>query len=446
MKQALGRCIFIAVLSAVFVLVIGLLRVSTANGQCPVGACPTDQSRMMPTMQGWYPAKMPEQSSQATRQSAGCPYPAMVLTEFYTSGAKYCGSGAIVWRDGKTAHVLTCAHGYKSGMRPAAVTQDGHLYWANLIGIDYMQDVALLEIADPGIKPLPIAAQAPRIGERVYAAGFLNSDLNRYVGSWGTVTGYASYDKANNIVCQTTCSTGNGTSGGPVLNTQGQVIGTIHGGSESGGGYTSGPCIQLVRRILRFALPPYPNRPGILIPKPAQASSGLVVASGPSGNDTSTPNRPANEPGTAGAIPIPDPCEPVEGEQPTAPADTQAADISARLDKIEAMIEALAAKPSPPGPAGPKGDRGPPGADGKAGPQGPVGPAGPPGKDGGLQPIDVADLTDAQIAALAKRLPPIYLRAKDPNTGVLSDEIQVRLGEGGIIVITKSSVPASGGQ
>jgi len=90
----------------------------------------------------------------------------------------------------------------------------------------------------------------------------------------------------------------------------------------------------------------------------------------------------------------------------------------------------IAATTGPPGPAGP------PGAPGPQGPPGPPGKAGAPTPGGPI--FDPGSLTEDEIIALARRLPPIYLRARDPNTGELTDEIQVHLGEGGIIVITKS--------
>jgi hypothetical protein len=313
----------------------------------------------------------------------------LVVTEYYGSDGKYCGSGSIVWRNGKVAQVLTCAHGYQAGMRAAVVTQDGRSHWANIVGVDAMQDVALLEIADPGIEPLQIADREPQVGERVYACGFDNAELTRFMGSWGAWTSYGSYDQRNSIVLQTTCSMRPGTSGGPILNSRGQVVATIHGGA--GAGYTSGPCLPRVRALLRFILPPYPNRPGIIIPKPITPT---VIVTGEA---------------------APAPCKPAGGTVSTPQPSVDIAALEARVAILEAKVAVLENRPVPPGPTGPPG---PAGQDGREGKPGPVGPA---GKDGELQPIPIEQLA----AAVQEKLPPIHVNVIRQKN-VKCDDGQVR--------------------
>ena len=176
----------------------------------------------------------------------------------------------------------------------------------------------------------------------------------------------------------------------------------ITGGGEQR--QTTGPCLPRVRRVLRFLLPPYPSRPAVVI-------AAQPVAAAPDAQPPLTP--------------MPDPIS-----QP---------DIAALRDRIAAIEERLGGMTASPGPPGPAGPVGPPGKDGKAGP---AGAAGRDGKDGVAPKIDVNQIA----AAIVKVLPPIYLRAQDPDTGKLSDEIAVHLGEGGIIVITKSTTATSGGK
>ncbi len=428
------------VLIEVVVIALALLATVTRGQQyCPDGQCPTGQpcaqpawqspQYNLPSAQGWRPAKL----AQPARREQ--PYPALVVIEFRVPGhsEQFVSTGVIVAANGETAIVLTAAHGYRTGMGVVVIIQGGQRYRAEITGLDAIQDVMLLKIVDPGIAPLLIAATEPVRGEFVYICGFEKGRLSNFSGEWGKVTEWFDPGGGRDTFIETTCFSQNGQSGGPIMNRRGQVCGILKGNRGNARSGACGPCLPRVRKVLKFLLPPYPRRPGAIASKPRRAPA--------------KPKRPRAVVEQLERVVFP----PKPQQQQTAQVDaTTRITIDARLDRIEKLIAALAKQPSQPGPAGPQG---PPGDDGKAGPIGPA------GKDAPLQSIPLDDivaeviarlpeLTDAQIASLARRLPPIYLRAQDPNTGKLSDEIQVRLGEGGIIVITKAvhPVPASGGK
>ncbi len=332
-------------------LLVGLLAMpALSQNQCSTGQCPVGQAAEQPAQQ---------------------PYPALVVTEFGAPGQseRTVGSGVIVAADGKMATVLTCAHGYKTLMKVVVIIQGGQRYRADIVGVDAVQDVMLLEIADPGIAPHPIAATEPARGERVYICGFVGGSLSAYAGSWGTVKQWVSPKvRGRSTFIETTCVSKNGQSGGPILNSRGQVVGIITGNRKG----AIGPCLPRVRKVLKFLLPPYPNRPGVIVPKPR-------------------PRR-----------------APVKPKRPRAAASEQLVkvvfspkplqhDISAllaRIDKLETQIAALQLRPGIPGLRGPTG------------PAGKVGTAGRDGKDASLQPIPLDDLA----AEVLGRLPPIYMQ------------------------------------
>jgi len=90
---------------------------------------------------------------------------------------------------------------------------------------------------------------------------------------------------------------------------------------------------------------------------------------------------------------------PPNSQNPSAtPNDSQLAAINARLDALATAIAAI--------PAGRTGDTGQQGAKGADGKPGPKGDKGEPGV------FDPSKLTDAQLAALAARLPPIHVEVE----------------------------------
>ncbi len=72
------------------------------------------------------------------------------------------GSGTLVAGDGTTALVITCRHLFREGRGALSVERPDHRrYPARLIGTSRVNDIAALEIPDPGVKPLRIAEQQP---------------------------------------------------------------------------------------------------------------------------------------------------------------------------------------------------------------------------------------------------------------------------------------------
>src|ERR687886_3050098 len=141
------------------------------------------------------------------------------------------GSGFVYDNQG---HIVTNYH-VTNGTRKADVTfTDGNTYSANVVGKDPNSDVAVLQItsdfSQENVKPLPLAnSSAVRPGEQVIAIG------NPFGLSGTITTGIVSAkgrllpnpDTGFSIpnMIQTDAAVNPGNSGGPLLNTQGQVIG-----------------------------------------------------------------------------------------------------------------------------------------------------------------------------------------------------------------------------
>jgi len=321
--------------SSICVVLSLLLLPPIARGQCfPTGQCP------VPT-QGWRPQLIaPVRAAPVQTQN-----PAIVRIGCQYGSTTDLGSGTIVDRRDGVAYVLTAWHTFRDsgGRGRAFVWAGGREYNATLVHADKLWDVALLKIADPGIRPLPLSDATPTRGQQIWIAGF---GSGRYRHAAGQLAGFAAPDRDGSAFELMTVSTGarEGDSGGPMIGVRGGVVGVI---SATTGRSTYGCCLPRLRRILRAVLPPYPNRPGIILPKPRQ----VVVM----------PEKPQAPP-AATVLP------------PVAPANAailkRLADLEREVQTLREQVEVCTGRQGPAGPAGPAGPRGPPG------------PPGPPGKHG----------------------------------------------------------------
>lgn len=264
-------------------------------------------------------------------------YPALVTTHFIQGRKSSIASGAIVSAGEGMAQVLTCAHAYEPSSSVLVITQDGRRWPAEIRGIDREQDVALLSIQDPGIKPLQVAEDEPQAGESVYVAGFAGGRTP--AGSWGRVTQWVSPGAGRNTFMEVSSPAVNGMSGGPILNNRGQVVGLITGTS---GRTCIGPCLPRVRAVLRFLLPPYGRTPAPLVPVQLAPKTPRV-------------NPPA-APGPSPIIAGPTPSEEIAKLQEAhAVLSAEVAALNARVAILE-KTGPVAGPPGPPGPAGPSVD------------------------------------------------------------------------------------------
>ena len=110
------------------------------------------------------------------------------------------------------------------------VGSDGTVVETRLLASDVANDLAVL-VADappPGLTPIPLAASAPKVGERVVAIGFPLADLmgskaKLTSGDISSLSGIADDPR----VFQFSAPVQPGNSGGPLLNSSGQAVGIV---------------------------------------------------------------------------------------------------------------------------------------------------------------------------------------------------------------------------
>jgi S1-C subfamily serine protease len=150
------------------------------------------------------------------------------------------GSGFILNKDGL---ILTNAHVISNAQQIEVKLSDKHTYKAQRIGVDPSHDLALLKINAPNLVPATLAeSQNLVVGQRVYAIGNpfgLQGTMTRgIISAIRSIRG----PQGNPIedAIQTDAAVNPGNSGGPLLNSKGEVIGITTLIANNGADQSSG--------------------------------------------------------------------------------------------------------------------------------------------------------------------------------------------------------------
>jgi S1-C subfamily serine protease len=136
------------------------------------------------------------------------------------------GSGFILDKQG---HILTNDHVIDNAQRVEVTLYDKHKYKATVVVVDKAHDLALLQIANaPNLQPATLAeSQGLTVGQRVYAIGNpfgLSGTMTRgIISAIRSIRGEEGSPIEDAI--QTDAAVNPGNSGGPLLNSRGEVIG-----------------------------------------------------------------------------------------------------------------------------------------------------------------------------------------------------------------------------
>ena len=135
------------------------------------------------------------------------------------------GSGFVLDKEG---HILTNNHVIDNAQRVEVTLADKHKYKATVVGIDKQHDLALLSITAPNLVPATLSeSNGLVVGQRVYAIGNpfgLSGTMTRGIISAIRSIGVNGGNQIEDAI-QTDAAVNPGNSGGPLLNSKGEVIG-----------------------------------------------------------------------------------------------------------------------------------------------------------------------------------------------------------------------------
>jgi S1-C subfamily serine protease len=150
------------------------------------------------------------------------------------------GSGFVLNKDGL---ILTNNHVIDNAQRVEVMLSDKHKYKATVVTVDKNHDLALLKISAPNLVPAVLSNSTGLVvGQRVYAIGNpfgLQGTMTR-----GIISSIRSIRGPNNNpiedAIQTDAAVNPGNSGGPLLNSRGEVIGITTLIANNGADQSSG--------------------------------------------------------------------------------------------------------------------------------------------------------------------------------------------------------------
>jgi S1-C subfamily serine protease len=141
--------------------------------------------------------------------------------------ASFSGTGFVLSADG---YFVTSYHVIKDADSVYIENKQGLRYKVKEVYQDKAHDLAILKIVDPNFssfKPLPYALKSGTadLGEKVYTLGFPREDMVYGEGSLSSRTGF----EGDSTAYQISIPVNPGNSGGPLIDSQGNLIGVISG-------------------------------------------------------------------------------------------------------------------------------------------------------------------------------------------------------------------------
>ena len=159
-------------------------------------------------------------------------YDSVVTVKNYVRGQLYStGSGFVFKTDDKYGYILTNYHVINGGSQVSVVFTNNKEENVNVVGYDEYSDVAVLAVDKSGILSVAQIGSSEnlRIGDTTFAVG---TPVDSSVYSWSVTRGILSgknrmvqVDNYVMSVLQTDTAINSGNSGGPLCNSNGEVIG-----------------------------------------------------------------------------------------------------------------------------------------------------------------------------------------------------------------------------
>lgn len=175
-------------------------------------------------------------------------YDSTVIIGTYKKDTKFSsGSGFVYKVDGNKTYIITNHHVINDGDKFEISFTDGSKTNARLLGSDQYRDIAVLEIeSKENLKSVVLGkTDSLRVGDTTFTVGAPLDDVYSWSVTRGIISGkerYVEVSLSNSYgdefimnVLQTDAAVNSGNSGGPLSNSNGEVIGVINAKIKSSG-------------------------------------------------------------------------------------------------------------------------------------------------------------------------------------------------------------------
>ncbi|HRJ85717.1 MAG TPA: S1C family serine protease, partial [Ignavibacteria bacterium] len=160
----------------------------------------------------------------------------VVVLAYDNLGNMFQGSGVVINSDGL---IVTNHHVCKDANRIEIKHYNKEIKNVSIYKYDEVKDILFLKTDDRTLTPIPYGSSSSlRTGQRIYAVGSPEGYENSI--SEGIVSGFRT-DENNVKLIQMTCPITDGSSGGAVLNSKGELIGLSVSGQHEGALYFAIP-------------------------------------------------------------------------------------------------------------------------------------------------------------------------------------------------------------
>ncbi len=160
----------------------------------------------------------------------------VIVTNYKGDTARSFGSGFVYKVEKDKFYIITNHHVIENGDNFKVTYSDGEVVTAKLLGSDKYADIALLEVEEKeGIKPVETGkTETLRVGDTTFTVGAPLDNVYSWTVTRGIISGKerlveVPVDNDDFImnVLQTDAAVNSGNSGGPLCNSNGDVIGVI---------------------------------------------------------------------------------------------------------------------------------------------------------------------------------------------------------------------------
>jgi len=213
------------------------------------------------------------------------PHPAVVRVIATDRNSMSLGSGTLVDTNEDYGLVVTNWHVVRDAVGPVEVVfPDGFHSMASIVRTDREWDLAALLIwKPPGVTPVPISTAAPRPGDMLTIAGYGSGN---YKMQSGPCTEYLAPAPGRPLeIVELAAAARHGDSGGPILNSRGELAGVLFG---EGGGHTDGSYGGRVNQFLHLAANDLRSLPSADVAKSSTPAAAIAQTANVGRRSTAT--------------------------------------------------------------------------------------------------------------------------------------------------------------